>query len=174
MGYNRRVRTSLALAFALSACAAPAPVNPPPPARCPNVATDISRMGPEVRTVSFVFHVDAPSCKKHPEPRVLRLEVDSELVREVSIPCDGPDDAGRMVMMFPDPGIDVEPFVVTDGRHHFTVIDPVTHDEDVEIATVPHVELVADGLIVGNQFEVVESDGALRIRGPVAMRMPRL
>lgn len=131
-------------------------------------------MGPEARTVSFVFHVDAPSCKKHPDPRVLRLEVDSKRVREVSIPCDGPDDAGLMVMMFPDPGIDVEPFVVADGMHRFTVIDPVTHDQDMELATVPHVELAGDGLIVGNEFEVVEMDGALRIRGPVAVRGPRL
>jgi hypothetical protein len=125
-------------------------------------------------TVHFVFHVDARSCKKHPEPRVLRLEVDSKLVREVSIPCDGPDDAGVMVMMFPDPGIDVEPFVVEAGMHRFTVVDPQTHDEDVEFATVPHVELEGSGFSVGNEFEVVEIDGALRVRGPVAMRMPRL
>jgi hypothetical protein len=131
-------------------------------------------MGPEARTVRFVFHVDAPWCAKHPEPRVLRLEVDSKLVREVSIPCEGPDDAGRVVLSFPDPGIEVEPFVVEDGRHRFTVIDPKTHEEDVEFATVPHVEVDRNAFEVGNEFEVVEMDGSLRMRGPVAIRMPRL
>ena len=169
------MRSPLALAFVvLSACAEPAPVKPPSPQRCPSVADEIARMGPEVRTVGFVFHVDAPSCKKHPESRVLRLEVDGKLVREVSIPCEGPDDAGRVTIMMPDPGITLEPFVVEDGMHRFTVLDPQTHDEDVEFATVPHVELAGGGFTVGNEFEVVEIDGALRIRGPVTMRMPRL
>jgi len=132
-------------------------------------------MGAEARTVSFVFHVDAPECKVHPEPRVLRLEVDSKLVREVFIPCEGPVDGGvRVVLMFPDPGIEVEPFVVEDGRHRFAVVDPKTHDEDMEFATVPHVEVDRNTFEVGNEFEVVEMDGSLRMRGPVAIRMPRL
>ncbi len=105
---------------------------------------------------------------------MLRLEVDGKLVREVSIPCVGPDDAGRMTLMIPDPGIEVEPFVVTDGMHRFTVVDPQTHDEDVEFAAVPHVELAGNGITIGNAFEVVEIDGALRMRGPVTMRMPGL
>lgn len=170
------MRTFAALALTLSACAGPAPVQPPPPpARCPSISDELTRMGPEARTVSFVFHVDAPECKTHPEPRVLRLEVDAKLVREVSIPCQGPVDGGvRVVLMFPDPGIDVEPFVVDDGMHRFTVVDPQTHDEDVEFATVPHVEVDRTTFSVGNEFEVVEIAGSLRMRGPIAMRMPRL
>lgn len=167
------MRRALAL-MVLFACADRSPAKPPPAPRCPNVADDIAQMGPEVRTVDLVLYVDAPSCAKHPEPRVLRVEVDGKLVREVEVPCDGPDDAGRIVKMFPAPGIEVEPFVVDEGQHAFRIIDPITHDEDVEMATIPHVELVGGGFTVGNHFEVVEMDGFFRIRGPVAMRMPRL
>ncbi len=58
--------------------AGPGPVKPPPTARCPSWADD-ARRATDALTVSFVFHVDAPSCKKRPEPRVLRLEVDGKL-----------------------------------------------------------------------------------------------
>jgi len=158
---------------ALLACAGPAPVKPPPATHCPSWADD-ARSATDARTVSFIFYVEGLGCKKHPEPRVLQLEVDGKVVREVSIPCDGPDDAGRMVMVMPMPGIVAEPFEVTDGMHRFTVIDPVTHDEDVEFAAVPHIELSGNGITVGNDFEVVEMDGRLRMRGPVTMRKPRL
>ena len=166
------MRRSLPLAFVvLLACAGPAPVKPPPAARCPSWADD-ARRATDALTVSFVLHVDAPSCKTHPEPRVLRLEVDGEPVRAISIPCEGPDGAVPTTLMMPDPGIEVEPFVVTDGVHRFTVVDPQTHDEDVEFAAVPHVELAGNGITIGNAFEVVEIHGALRMRGPVTMRMP--
>jgi hypothetical protein len=39
---------------------------------------------------------------------------------------------------------------------------------------VPHIELSGNGITIGNEFEVVEMDGMLRMRGPVTMRKPRL
>jgi len=171
------MRPALVVALVtLAACAERSPPVKPQaaPQRCPNIEADIKAMEPEVNTVHFVLHVDAPACKKHPEPRVLDLEVDGKVVREVKIPCSGPDDAGVVTIMMPDPGIDVEPFVVEAGHHAFRVIDPVTHDEDVEMATIPHVELEGNGFTIGNYFEVVEMDGFFRMRGPVAMRMPGL
>jgi hypothetical protein len=108
------------------------------------------------------------------DARHFTVWVDDRHKRAVELPCWHDLRLDKVTVVAPPPGYDGGTFVVDEGVHAVRVVDDDTGQQDYERFSVPHVELEGSGFTVGNHVDVWVNASSVSVRGPTALRGPRL
>lgn len=138
------------------------------PCKCASIEELTRALGDEGRTIDVVLYGSTQPCRVG-DARHYSVTVDDGAPRPVSLPCYR--DSKQVVIIAPPPGYDGGDYVVSEGTHTVIVKDEDTGLQDHETFSVPHVEV--DGM-VGNHVDAWVGEDGVSVRGPTALRAPRL